>query len=77
MLALTTAGVAVALATLWYTRKEYQLSTKGADESPNEVTKDDGEGSSSSRRSYALDSQSLGTRGEYPPRHSEKGLDSL
>ena len=28
MLTLTTAGVVVALATLWYTRKEYKLSTK-------------------------------------------------
>ena len=28
MLALTTAGVVVALATLWCTRKDYQLSTK-------------------------------------------------
>ena len=44
MLVLTTAGVVVALATLWYTRKEYQSSTKGVDESPNKVTKDDGEG---------------------------------
>ena len=64
MLVLTTAGVVVALATLWYTRKEYQLSTResnssprGAGEGSNEVTKNDGEG--------------------VPQGHSEKGLDTL
>ena len=41
MLVLTTVGVVIALATLWYTRKDYQLSIKesgGADEDPNETS---------------------------------------
>ena len=46
MLALTTVGVVAALATLWYTRKEYQLSTKESDRftrGVDEVTKNGGE----------------------------------
>ena len=54
MLTLTTAGVVVALATLWYTRKDYQLSIKesrggssrGADEDPKETSNSDEEGGS-------------------------------
>ena len=42
-LALTTVGVVAALATLWYTRKEYQLSIKESNSSPNEATKNGGE----------------------------------
>ena len=71
MLALTTASVVVALATLWYTRKEYQLSTKGADKGPNEVTKNDGEWVLSSR------SEDRFVDPREPQGHSVKGLDSL
>ena len=36
MVVLTTAGVVVALATLWYTRKEYQMSTRDHSSGPCE-----------------------------------------
>ena len=40
MLALTTAGVVVAVATLWYTRKEYQSRVESSEPEEDDIVED-------------------------------------